>query len=576
MTPPSFWELMRDCIPGDSTAQVTPTHYLDAALSGAAEPMTVLEIGSGSGGLDAARSRGVAIGRDVSWSSVPLAEAASLPHGMDTVSLVATFGAFERSPEPLQLAHELARVLAPGGRLVGSVAQLEPYNALSLWNFSLVGFRSILEGAGLRMSEVRPGIDAVALIHYWVHGQSEEHAQWFDRQSPLNAEFQAWGQSTGRRPELVNNRALQYCGRFAFSAEKTASGKPAATAWRRELGTALATLRSRPPDLSGPPGPRPELEAASPALTPPRRRDGGTLSFALRLPDRSDGAAPGRGLLTRILPALRRPPRSRRLTITAERDRYVARELQRGGLAGYEAETLACFLAALEVAPDGWVYDVGANIGVFALLAAALGSRPVVAFEPTPDLAATARAIATENELPFLVEELALGSEPGEATFYLSDKSDASNSLAAGFRPSTRSLTVAVDTLDRYVTRTGKAPGLVKVDTETTEADVLAGGRAVIARYRPWLLVEILHARREADLTSVVRPFGYSWYHITDAIPAPRRDELAGDPEYRYRNWLLTPEPPDGTFWERVRSWRAALAECRPEGSTSASGRDGV
>ena len=47
-----------------------------------------------------------------------------------------------------------------------------------------------------------------------------------------------------------------------------------------------------------------------------------------------------------------------------------------------------------------------------------------------------------------VVEELALGREAGTATFFLSDRSDSSNSLAEGYRESSRQLDVTVETLE--------------------------------------------------------------------------------------------------------------------------------
>ena len=159
---------------------------------------------------------------------------------------------------------------------------------------------------------------------------------------------------------------------------------------------------------------------------------------------------------------------------------YVSHLLAGSGLAGYEPDTLACFLAAIEERGSGPVFDVGANIGVFSWLAAALTPAIVVAFEPTPDLAAQMRAICAENDLDIRVEELALGAAPGTAELHLSDKTDSSNSLRAGFRPSHRSVSVPGRNVDAYVARTGVTPAVLKVDTELTEPDVLRGATGVL------------------------------------------------------------------------------------------------
>ena len=105
----------------------------------------------------------------------------------------------------------------------------------------------------------------------------------------------------------------------------------------------------------------------------------------------------------------------RTLTVRTPVRTYVSHLLAESGLAGYEPDTLACFLAAIEERGFAPVFDVGANIGVFSWLAAALTPAVVVAFEPTPDLAAQMRAICAENDLHVTVEELALGAAPGTA-----------------------------------------------------------------------------------------------------------------------------------------------------------------
>lgn len=253
------------------------------------------------------------------------------------------------------------------------------------------------------------------------------------------------------------------------------------------------------------------------------------------------------------------------LTMTAPRDLIVPRMLAAEGLVGYEHESLACFLAAMDIAGPGAVFDIGANVGVYAAVASALTKREVRAFEPSPSLVAAARRFALDNNLNFTTESLALGAENGVATFYLSDKTDSSNSLAAGFRKSSMQIEVQVETLDSYVARTGMVPAVMKVDTESTEPDVLTGAAKTIAEHRPWILCEVLAGRVETRLTEVLAPFGYHWYHVTDEIPYQETDHIVGDGTYRNLNWLFAPERPDEGFWAALRERSAALVDCTGE-----------
>jgi FkbM family methyltransferase len=254
------------------------------------------------------------------------------------------------------------------------------------------------------------------------------------------------------------------------------------------------------------------------------------------------------------------PTRPRTLTIRTPRRTYVNRLLADSGLAGYDPDTLACFLAAIDGRGTAPVFDVGANIGIFSWLAAALTPATVVAFEPTPDLNAQMRAICTANGLAVTVEEVALGAVPGIALLYLSEKTDSSNSLRAGFRRSHQTVSVTVETIDGYVSRTGTVPAVLKVDTESTEPDVLRGAATVLATSRPWIICEVLAGRTEVDLTAILAPLGYSWYRIDGAGPLERRTVIEGDPSYAHMNWLFAPEEPEPAFWQAFAGWRAAIA----------------
>lgn len=251
---------------------------------------------------------------------------------------------------------------------------------------------------------------------------------------------------------------------------------------------------------------------------------------------------------------------SRTLTIRTPEGTYVSRLLEASGLNGYEPDTLSCFLAAIEECGSEPVFDVGANIGVFSWLAAALTRATIVAFEPTPNLVLQMRAICAENELAVTVEEMALGAASGRAKLHLSDKTDSSNSLRQGFRLSHQSVPVTVETIDGYVARTGTSPAVVKVDTESTEPDVLRGAAGLLATGRPWIICEVLAGRTEADLTKILEPFGYTWYRIDGPGPLEPRRAIEGDRSYTHLNWLFAPVVPSTTFWQRVAAWRAAIA----------------
>jgi len=267
-------------------------------------------------------------------------------------------------------------------------------------------------------------------------------------------------------------------------------------------------------------------------------------TFPLRLP-RRDESSP-----------------ERILEIAAPASFVIPRQLMQKGLAGYERETLACFLACLDVAPPGEVLDIGANVGVFTYLAAAVGGRRTVAFEPMPAVADCAAAILRRNTIDATIERLALADTVGEATFYIAQNTDTSSSLRKGFRKARETISVELDTVDAYCRARELRPAVLKIDTESTEDSVLRGAREVLERQRPWIICEVLAGRTETQLMEVMEPRGYHWFQITHEARFVERREIFGDRADRYRNWLFAPEPPGAAFWDRMTTWNEALSRC--------------
>jgi FkbM family methyltransferase len=240
----------------------------------------------------------------------------------------------------------------------------------------------------------------------------------------------------------------------------------------------------------------------------------------------------------------------------------VPRALAEHGVGGFERDSVATFLALCDQAQDGAVLDIGANTGHYAFLARVYSSRSVVAFEPVPELAAVARRLGTDNRRAFPVEEMALSDTEGHATFYLSDGTDSSSSLRAGFRPSTRQIEVPLTTLDAYVAGSGLRPAVLKIDTETTEPDVVRGGLSSLATYRPWFICEVLPNRGgDRLLDELLAPLGYRFYRIGASAPRVPTPHLVGEPE-QY-NWLFAPQEPEPRFWAAVDAWGDALSRVR-------------
>ena len=150
----------------------------------------------------------------------------SIPFADQSFDLVYCHQVMEHVRYPERLLAEVSRVLVPGGSFVGSTSYLEPSHSFSLWNYTPYGWVTLINGSGMRVIELRPGIDSIALITRQLSGEPKKYSQWFGS-SPLNQEIDEWGKTNNRSVADINYRKLHFCGQFAFYCKAMRSGSPA-------------------------------------------------------------------------------------------------------------------------------------------------------------------------------------------------------------------------------------------------------------------------------------------------------------------------------------------------------------
>lgn len=238
-------------------------------------------------------------------------------------------------------------------------------------------------------------------------------------------------------------------------------------------------------------------------------------------------------------------PSQRTISLEGGERFLIASTISKGGFRSYEPEVFAAMAAFLELNPASHLLDVGANVGVFSLTMAALFGdlTRITAFEPAPDLFKYLESAVERNGLRVDTRCVALGVEDGEASFYLSAKSDASNSLNRKFRAHRDVIPVTVRRLDSIASSFVEANETVimKIDTESTEPDVLDGARRFVSEHRPTIICEVLAGRTENRLAEWLSEAGYEGVHITRSPDWRGTTSLLGDPSYQHRDWLFLP-----------------------------------
>lgn len=235
----------------------------------------------------------------------------------------------------------------------------------------------------------------------------------------------------------------------------------------------------------------------------------------------------------------------------AERSR-TANVVYWGGLEAVEPECVRPWEIACRHADV--VLDVGANVGLFALMATCFAPHADVhAFEPLPRLAARVERNALLNSPRMMqVHPVAVGAASGSAKLHDPGGSiPFSSSLLSDFlEQDTEAIDVDVVSIDEFVSAHGLGRiGAAKIDVEGFESEVLRGMRETIARDRPTILFEYLPRTRTPELEveiEFVAGLDYVYAHLTEdgvvqaTVPEP--------PSGGLRNAALIPTERWGSF----------------------------
>ncbi len=172
------------------------------------------------------------------------------------------------------------------------------------------------------------------------------------------------------------------------------------------------------------------------------------------------------------------------------------------------------------VAPDDVVWDIGANVGLFAFAAAnrAGTGGKVVAIEPDLWLAGLLRRscqlLDRTRNAPVTVIPAAASNSFSLAKFHIAKRGRSSNHLEGGGSTQTggtRSVESVVTIPLDWLLEQVPPPQVLKIDVEGMEHRVLSGATAVLSKARPVIWCEVNPVNKE-EVTKILYAHDYELF----------------------------------------------------------------
>ncbi|TDE18620.1 FkbM family methyltransferase [Dyadobacter psychrotolerans] len=155
--------------------------------------------------------------------------------------------------------------------------------------------------------------------------------------------------------------------------------------------------------------------------------------------------------------------------------------------------------------PEDTFVDVGANIGVYSVLASGVSGAKSIAFEPIPSTFSRLKRNINYNNLTDKAILFNMGVGDKEETLVFSNSLDAINHVITDKNFSGSITNVPVNSLDNLMVN--EMPNLLKIDVEGFEANVINGAAETLKR--PELKVIIMETNGLSDQYE----FGQNYIH---------------------------------------------------------------
>lgn len=208
--------------------------------------------------------------------------------------------------------------------------------------------------------------------------------------------------------------------------------------------------------------------------------------------------------------------------------KWIENDLFWKGIDGYEKVTMKIWIALCKKAEI--IFDIGANTGVFSLVAASNNSSAkIYAFEPLPQTFKILDKNILKNSFNIQPVQFAVSDQEGSSTFYFPEEGNIYSSTlsAAHFASHNQSkateIKVNMVTLANFIESNSiQKLDLIKIDAEGNDLNVFKGMGPYLARFRPNIIVEVHDDSLGEEIEKLVKDLKYVFFDI-DEKTAPKR-----------------------------------------------------
>lgn len=164
--------------------------------------------------------------------------------------------------------------------------------------------------------------------------------------------------------------------------------------------------------------------------------------------------------------------------------------------------------------------DIGSNVGLRSVYSLSTG-RNTILIDPNPEVNKITKSMIELNGFKnYTMEQIGLSDSDtgGELKFYISSSAYMSsfNKEHAALDKIVGEITIPVTSIDKYIFKNPDVmPGILKIDVEGFEMNVLKGAKNTLEKYKPAIVIEILDMGENRNaIVDYLEQFSYKPYFL--------------------------------------------------------------